>query len=338
MDCTRTRDLLSEYIDGALDTKAAAAIEEHLSTCEDCMAELVSLKEVVEELGSLETVKAPADFLGKIHERLEPRSGFDRIVRKLFVPFRIKVPLELAVAATMAVLVFSVYTFQQAERPVEKRPEPALSQKITDKPGTDRSAPALKGAPATPSFREGVSVAKKSMLKALGPKQEKESVPSLPVTEETKEGQPLRQGKGIELALVVETGIKDIAYPPAMAREAATPVEKDAIAYTEKRSDAALSGEKILPGERDGVTVREGDDLLSKVKHLITVVEGNLLTVERDRQTDQIQSITAEIPAKRYGSFRKELALLAMLRPPLPDLPDKAPRTVRIQIRFIQTE
>ncbi len=99
MDCSAIQELLSEYIDGVLDVKAKKAVEKHVSTCESCNQELASLSAVVEELGSLDQVKAPADFLEKIHERMEPRFSIDRLIRKLFVPFHIKQNSSFAIAS-----------------------------------------------------------------------------------------------------------------------------------------------------------------------------------------------------------------------------------------------
>ena len=82
MDCAAIIERLSEYIDGTLDVQTRTAVEKHIAVCENCKQELASLRSVVEELGALDLVKPPADFLEKIHERLETRSGFKNILRK----------------------------------------------------------------------------------------------------------------------------------------------------------------------------------------------------------------------------------------------------------------
>ena len=108
MECAKIKDLLSEYIDGTLDAQTEALIDEHLLACPKCNEELASLKALISELGSVESFKAPDDFLEKLHERLEPRVSFRKIMRILFVPGRIKIPLEFATATAMAVLIFSI--------------------------------------------------------------------------------------------------------------------------------------------------------------------------------------------------------------------------------------
>jgi len=76
MECAGVKKLLSEYIDGSLDAQAGAAVKDHVSTCKGCKEELASLSAMVEALGSLEPVKAPADFLEKSMNVWSLASGY----------------------------------------------------------------------------------------------------------------------------------------------------------------------------------------------------------------------------------------------------------------------
>lgn len=102
--CTETRERLSEYVDGLLDGQTKEVVEQHLGSCDDCRAEHASFKTMLDDLGSLQSVRPPADFLDQLHGRMESR--FTRVLRKLFLPWHIKLPLELA---TAMVLVLAVY-------------------------------------------------------------------------------------------------------------------------------------------------------------------------------------------------------------------------------------
>jgi hypothetical protein len=145
LECTRVRELISEYIDDTLDAEARAAVEEHVSACMGCKEELTSLSALVDELGSLGPVKAPGDLLEKIHERLDLGYGFHRIVRKLFVPFRIKIPLEFAGAVVVAILVVAVFlNIQQTEEKIAKIPKITTQERSALKPPVDHLEPALK--------------------------------------------------------------------------------------------------------------------------------------------------------------------------------------------------
>jgi hypothetical protein len=74
------------------------------------------------------SVPAPEGFLAGIHDRMAHGSRFQTVIRALFVPLRIKIPLEFATAALIGIMALSVWHLQQAEKlapratPATKRP------------------------------------------------------------------------------------------------------------------------------------------------------------------------------------------------------------------------
>lgn len=136
MKCSNIKLLLSDYIDQSMDGKTHSIIEQHLQECKTCQNEYASLKNIIGELGELPSIKAPADFLESIHAKME--SGFDlnKLLRKLFVPFKIKIPLELLTAAATAVIIIFFVNVYQNEHQL-----PDLI--ITEKPEsfTDQESP-----------------------------------------------------------------------------------------------------------------------------------------------------------------------------------------------------
>ena len=122
-DCSEIRNLLSEYLDDALDAKAKALADEHLRTCPACRKELDSLKTLVKGIGSLESVKAPADFLDRLHKRMERPSKISQMREWLFYPLRVKIPLQLAGAAVIALILFSILPLQQSSLKLHSKTE-----------------------------------------------------------------------------------------------------------------------------------------------------------------------------------------------------------------------
>ena len=116
MNCAGIKELFSEYIDGVLDSDTKAQLEKHISTCVGCQQKLQDLKALVGELKAVEPLKAPDDFLDRLHERIEPRFSFGKIIKTLFVPMGIKIPVQLVTATATAVLVFSIINLQQPEK------------------------------------------------------------------------------------------------------------------------------------------------------------------------------------------------------------------------------
>jgi len=112
MECSRVNELFSEYLDGTLDDKTRRMLEGHLAACGSCAEDLKTLRSCVAALGSLDKVRAPADFLEKVQARIEldeRASWLGWFKEKLFFPVHVKVPLEMAGLAMAALLVVFLY-------------------------------------------------------------------------------------------------------------------------------------------------------------------------------------------------------------------------------------
>ena len=125
MDCANIQRHFSEYLDGVLDAQTRALIEKHFSACKECQKELESMKALVHDLGDLESVKAPDDFLEQLHERMDARFDFRDYIKRLSNIFRMRIPLQIATATAMAVLIFAIVYTPRMEKeqpltPVDK--------------------------------------------------------------------------------------------------------------------------------------------------------------------------------------------------------------------------
>jgi hypothetical protein len=139
-------------------------------------------------------------------------------------------------------------------------------------------------------------------------------------------------GKGhpIVLVLVPKTGVIGGAFKPGIAMQASPLLESEESTVEKESAHTDSFERKIDAGEKDRTV-----DLLDRMKHIIDRAQGNVLTVEYDGQAEQIQSIDAEIPAKNYESFCRELTGVATFQTPPPDLADKDPVMIRVHIRLI---
>ena len=324
MECAKIKDLLSEYIDGTLDAQTKALIDEHLLACPKCNEELASLKTLIRELGSVESLKAPDDFLEKLHERLEPRVSFRKIMRILFVPWRIKIPLEFATATAMAVLIFSILYIQQPEKMIPDVPESSTHVKVTEKTSMDTVSPAGKG----------------------------ETFKSKPVLGKATAPQPAEKKEIIELTLLLEKEGPGKAYAPSVSIEAAPARQRDAerpraarlaapkaemkkdTLRRKKQVTGFVAEERPVLEEEPRASFSSLHDTFIKVKELIMLAEGRTLSVEYEPHTERPQSIRAEIPAKNYKSFCDKLNRLAILHTSPPTISKKDQGTIEIRIRF----
>jgi hypothetical protein len=220
-------------------------------------------------------------------------------------------------------------------------PKASKSQRLADKSKEDRIkpafkkearslAPVLEEAPAKPPDSEHVKLAREATVESAKQAIQKKSEPTSYVLAKAKKRKAAREGEPIKLALVLKTGDIGSFYEPGIAMQATPLLESDEKATESERADIDSFGGKLEAGKRGPAT-----DLLSRMKHIIGLVQGEVLTVEYDRQAEQLKSIHAKIPAKSYKLFCRKLARLATFQSPPPDLTDKDPETIKVHIRFI---
>ncbi len=138
MECEKIRHLLSGYIDGVLDAGPMALVREHLSSCKDCEQALGSLQTLVQELGDMEHIKAPDDFLDQVHARTAKRFNLSVLMKTLLIPFRVSLPYRFATAAAMAILIFIIIHTPEIEKEmpgIPTRGERHEPTEVTDSDG-----------------------------------------------------------------------------------------------------------------------------------------------------------------------------------------------------------
>ncbi len=119
MDCSYVIERLSEYADGMLPEAEASKIKEHLAECAGCLDAYESMLKIIEHMNQMQSVEEPADFLERVNARLEKRFSWDRFVRLMFLPLRIKLPLELAGITAACVLLVYIFAIRDG-RPVHE--------------------------------------------------------------------------------------------------------------------------------------------------------------------------------------------------------------------------
>jgi hypothetical protein len=351
MKCGEIKERLSEYVDDILDPETKALVDEHLSACEDCQHTLASLRAVVSELGALESVEPPENFLDQLHERMEKRFRFPKILRILFLPMRVKIPLEFAGAVAVAILVFSILHTQKdqlrlAETPVglkqegvseqvemEKRQAKAPSRVMEERVFKERGVGSFGEGAKEEAYKP--QLARKAREESMGKedavgtlaKARKDQGYEHPLADISKA--PPEERETIELALVMKKEIGPEALTPRAAMEAA-PAPK-------KKIDRSLALPQPAPSakpERD-----EGvDDSLLKLTRLIELVGGELVSIQYDGETNTPESIWAEIPATQIDTFYNKLKELGDLLTPPEAFAGKGEAVLPVCIRVLPSK
>jgi len=154
MNCHQAQELFSARADDRLTPEERLALDRHLHHCPDCPDEWERFRQTVALLRSVEEARAPAGFAGRVLEaaRREEQSRLRRLLRGLFVPVHVKLPLEAAAVLAVSTLVMLLYrqtpelerASEMVQRPSVVAPAPAPAPK----PAEPRQAEAPTGAPS----------------------------------------------------------------------------------------------------------------------------------------------------------------------------------------------
>jgi len=174
--CQDAREFFSALVDEALALEERALLEAHLLSCADCRRELERFRRTVALLRGVEPARAPVGFVDRALARARPTPWYRRLLRRLFVPLPVKLPIEAA--AVVLIAVSAVYVFQRtpelqqaarqeaplrapaADAPLPAPPKPETATPPRPVPTTPRE-PGPSASPPAPSGarkdKEGVT-------------------------------------------------------------------------------------------------------------------------------------------------------------------------------------
>jgi hypothetical protein len=156
MECKEIQKRLSAYIEKAVSSQQKKAIDRHLKQCKRCRQAFTDLKKTIKYVQQLEEVEPPRwlaqKVMAQVRAEAEEKPG---ILKRLFYPLYIKLPLEAI--ALIFVAVGTIYIFktmqpqmQLAKIPTEtgeitSAPAPAPKKEAPTALSKERPAPATTG-------------------------------------------------------------------------------------------------------------------------------------------------------------------------------------------------
>jgi hypothetical protein len=146
MDCKGINEKLSAYIENQLAPEEQGQVDHHLKTCQECRAALHDLRKTIEYAQGIEEMEPPAWLSQKVMAKVREESEKKGILRKLFYPLHIKIPIE--VFATIAIAAITVFVFK-AIQPVVKQTEMPLKGVIAPDEGKREKAAVKDERPAS---------------------------------------------------------------------------------------------------------------------------------------------------------------------------------------------
>lgn len=339
MKCSDIEKHLSAYMDDELDAPIRIQVANHLSECRHCSEILESLEAVASVMGARTTVYAPADFLDKLHERIQTESSLKRFFRRLFVPFKIKILLEFATTAALCFLIFFVVnTSQQIKEvslPVSKNVPVESAEKRASKTDTGvaikdeaKSEPVMyKAMPQPAPVRRKATIELVFLMPAKGLDHfRREASSEMEVSAEyDKQVVPVVKSKQ-------QHGPYQLKGLPSSSGN--VPADTAVGRYGSEPEKMRLSEETILKKE-SLATVSFAEDIVVRVKVLVAQVDGSILSVDDSDQTGPSPSLQVEIPASAYEYFILKLHQIADFQTPPLEKFSTDPETIRMIIRFV---
>lgn len=301
MQCTRIRELLSQYIDGLLDLHTKALVETHLQSCTECSKTLEELQTIVQTLRELDPVPAPANFIANVNKRLAKRTWARQLFEAFFVPVKIKLPLQFAAAAIAAIIVITLSYKIKPDVDIATR-APELKQKeVQTKPElfTDSSAPGSEkqdrlGKVALEKDQPEKHKSGRIIELSLTLKQDMQGI----VRDEKREGVGMKKAETEE-----SLPVQPLSAPAAVRRK-------------EAKSSIQKNGFLKPKPQKKAFKDHDYKDALAQIQALTTRLGGNVVDILHSAEPhEKARTITVKIPSSSYENFLAELKQTGTLQP-----------------------
>jgi hypothetical protein len=333
MTCHEIENRLPAYLENLLPPEEKKNIEGHLASCSRCSRASEALKKAEEIVQDLTEVEPPPFFEQRIMSRVREEAAQKQgILRKLFYPLYIKVPIQAFATLLVAVIVFSLYQTVEPElqhvappaitltepakdqataesrkvpvapaavTPVMRTPAADLPEKKQQRfvaPTIENGAKTDQAAGSPSPLQEERGLAMKSAAPAMAVR-EKES---LPLRAETLSKAQDRAGKQ-EAGQSFETSLPEYKRKGKMAAIGAAPAPSQVTAATAaKRSALDLT----IQVKDVHIAVREVEERLGRVNGRI---------IERQRR-DGKEFLKAEVAAQNLAAFLDRIEAIGRVK------------------------
>src|SRR5262245_7278423 len=345
MSCDETRELLSAWLDEALDARERAAVDAHVHGCAECRRELERLRATVSLLARVEPARAPAGFVDKVVAKAHPTPWYVRLGRVVFLPLSIKLPIEAGAMVVVALL--GVYLLQTTPElkdaarqdapapatrpepppPVPSPAAPASVPSSAPPPAPERDAPLRKAVPpaATRDKRESANMASPAEQAQAIPEKRKEVE-----QEATAPAAPAMPDRAKAAGPLPRTAAPASPPSPEAGRDRADADRKGALAAPPAASSTMSARQHAAPPLVAGaLTVKDKPEAERALASLIA--RSGAQELDR-RQDGRVTVVDVLVPQAAYGTFVKDLAELGSLR--IDGSPAEMPPLVRLSVRI----
>ena len=284
MTCHEIENRLPAYLENLLSPEGKKNIEGHLASCPRCSRASEALQKAEEIVQDLTEVEPPPFFEQRIMSRAREEAGQKQgILRKLFYPLYIKVPLQAFATLLVAVIAFSLY--QTVEPELQHVAPPAIT--LTE-PAKDQATAESRKVPVAPAAVTPVMRTPAADLPEK--KQQRFVAPTI------ENGAKTDQVAGSPSPLQEERGLAMKSAAPVMAAR-----EKESLPL--RAETPSLLGLTIQ--------VKDVHIAVQKVEEHLAQVNGRI--IERQRH-DGREFLKAEVAAQNLAAFLDRIEAIGRVK------------------------
>ena len=186
MNCEEVQKYLSDFLDKNLDVEYGAAIRDHLAICSRCSEEVASLAECQRLVSGLPAVEPPVGFTNRVMAEVREAANPPRLWERVFLPLRIKIPLQATAVVLIAVLAAYIYRKEPLQQESVVAVQPESSSKKQEE--TRSLAPSVAQAPTAPSKTKQVFEETKARVQEFKDSEQLKELQSPSKTEQQNKG------------------------------------------------------------------------------------------------------------------------------------------------------
>jgi hypothetical protein len=323
MKCEEVQSHFSDYIDKTAEGPRAKGIENHLTNCPVCSEEFAGLLQCRQLISGLPDIEPPVGFTTRVMAQVAEAANETSFWKRLFIPLKIKLPLQATAVMLIGILSFYVYEradYNKTTLPATPQNFSPIADEVTANPnGADRSIPVEQ---VEKPIAQTANAPKSATTEKAAPSTP--SAPAATVPDNLPEGNAgSRRSLPIQAqGVVAGPGVPGPIRIPRQSPFRLFPAERELVNLGEPIADYELLVRVGARRARDEGTANSAEKS-ARPESSSSGADGSRLI---DLQASSVLNILwYTVPQNQYEQFKNELAAQARIESEVPiGIRDKA--------------
>jgi hypothetical protein len=325
MKCEEIQTHFSDYLDKTAEGPRAKGIENHLTNCPICSEEFAGLFQCRQLVSGLPEIEPPVGFTMRVMAHVAEVASETSLWKRLFIPLKIKIPLQATAVVLIGILSFYVYEkadYNKAPLPTARQNFAPRANEVTATPNGAHQVPAVKQV-ERPIAQTANPPEKKATARNAAP--DIRPIPAVTVSDtpsqispENRRSFPI-QAQGV----VAGSGMPGPIGIPRQRPFRLFPAERELVNLGEPVADYELLVRAGPRREREAEDTANSAEKSAKPESSSSGAAGGRLI---DLPASSVLNILwYTVPQDQYEQFKKELAAQAQIESEVPiGIKDKA--------------